>query len=193
MQDIGMIYRIGASEVDMKLAVFGSETANGLRFVKHAMRVGYDVQICTSSNALYSSHSRKLFTVPKSPSDTSDIGKCIYSCDAVVILMNETVSEHYFELILRAINESSVARLVVCDDMLTESSYEDFNKLSTKLTDIHADWTIIKPVHHDLSELIEQLDASSRKPSVSHQSLERFIVDQVTDSRYLGDTVIVTG
>lgn len=176
----------------MRLAVFGSETEDGMRFVKSAIRVGYDTQVLISGSDYPDTyHSRRLHKITGSFT-RADITECMSGCDAVVVLMNNDVDQSHLELIVEAIQHRAVSRLVICENAQMQSTYNEFNRLATSLAGVDVDWTIVKPMHHDMAEAVKQLDKASHKHPEVRRSLEGFIVDQVTDSRYLGATVMVT-
>jgi hypothetical protein len=176
----------------MRLAVFGSETEDGVRFVRHATRVGFDVNLLVpADNSSLIQRLRK----PKmiiGAYDIANITQSVQGCDAVVLLINRLADQDRLELILEALQNESISRLVVCDDTKDQLNYDEFNRLSVSLANYTGDWTVIKRVHLDFDTALKEIDQSLVKRSSGRRSLESFIVDQVTDDRYLGTTVMVT-
>lgn len=176
----------------MKLAVFGTETNDGLRFIKHALSVGFELNLlATSSAALTRLRSAKAEVIVGTY-DTGSIDRCIESCDAVVVLVNEALRDEYLDSILASVEAQSVARLVICEDMQEHDNYDNLSHLSRKLAGKSVDWTVIKRAHQNMSSAITQIDASLVEDLGSQKSFAAYVLNQVTDSRHIGTTVMLT-
>lgn len=176
----------------MKIAVFGTETQDGISFIKHALRVGFKLQLlATESTALAKLRSSNAMII-QGCYDAQNIARCLAACDATVILVNEALTEASLDLIINNIENHSITRLVICDDTQKHENYDDFRAIAQKLSGTSVDWTVIKRTHEDMTSAIKQIDASLIEEKNARRSFAAYVINQVTDSRLIGATVMLT-
>ncbi|RYX78708.1 hypothetical protein EON76_03255 [bacterium] len=176
----------------MILAVFGSDTGDGLSFINHATRVGFDLRVLTTTTPACKKRQTKNVTFITGEYNPEDIGRCIKSSDAVIVFADENMNNKSIDTILDVAEDLSVSRLIVCEDLQHHDDYDTLRLLSRKLSQLSVDWTLIKRARHDIAGALHQIDASLAEETHRHKSFASYIINQVTDSRFIGTTVMVT-
>lgn len=149
----------------MRLAVLGGNTSASAHFVRHAKHDGFSV----------------------SQESGDQIDTCIRSSHAVICLPDFLLSQTSLAILLESMEQYGVPRLIIANASLM-TQYDSYTKIKEQLENSTIDWTLVQTI----SEAEDMLERGS--PSdflVEARDLATFLVNQITDSRYLQTTVLV--
>ena len=146
----------------MKLAVLGEGSETERQFVIHAKKQGFQVTTITKHSL----------------ADVSITGN-----DAVICLSDFLLDQPTLAMICNDMAENGVRRLVIVG--LITTNHEAARR---ELQASGIDWTIVQT----LSEAEAAIDQAAKTDLfVTAKNLAKFLLNQITDSRYIQTTVLV--
>lgn len=146
----------------MKLAVLGEGSETERQFVMHAKKQGFQVTAITKQD---------LAEIP------------IAGNDAVVCMPDFLLEQAILAMICDDMAENGVRRLVIVSPLTTDHQVV---RRELQMSDI--DWTIVQT----LSEAEAAIDQATKTDLfVTAKNLATFLLNQITDSRYIQATVLV--
>lgn len=178
----------------MRVAVFGTDQQSTALLARWALRIGYDVSVMVAAKQYMPLHHDDLRTVVGSLRDPAKVREAMFGAHAVIGVFDCNLggAERSLNLIAHAMRAGGVDRLVVSVDANTDIAC---------LYDSGLEWTVIRPL-----ELVRQLQAQMPQSNQSHRMQAtaaplaevtdfvsiKFLVSQICDSRFVGQSIALS-